>query len=447
MNQSSILPLYQTLQCLTLFQSVKSDEAVKLFVNLISTAGDGFSPEQKLAEYHHLASILLEKYSIKQPPPAGDLWQNHLLNLILLDDNLFTREAAAGREISPALREACLHDLRILQILCKQGLETLDTLLQPYPGYFKMTGFARTTAPANKLLPQTIEILNMKQRLLQSDNWPDLINDLLTFFPRVGLGDFALYRAFRWKETPSGYRLRGIESPDPVCFQQLIGYRHQRQQVIDNTERLLKGLTAHNLLLYGDRGTGKSSTVKALLHAYGSSGLRLVQISKKNLGSLQELTQYLSKLPLKYIIFIDDLSFEEKETEYKEFKTQMEGSLEQQPANLRIYVTSNQRHLIKENFGDRSQESTRSGEVHPGDTAQEKLSLADRFGLKVTFPSPDKATFLEIVRKLALQENIMLDIETLEKLALQWTLWHNERSGRTARQFIDHLKDRKDISI
>ncbi|AEG59075.1 ATP-binding protein [Desulforamulus ruminis] len=449
MNRNDISPLYQSLHCLTLFQDIQENQAIKIFAGITGAAAEnGFLPEEKLADYHRMGKVLLEAFSSKLSPPAGNPWQNHLLNLILLDDNPFTRAAAEGSPISPALREACLHDLRILQTLCEQGLEILDEIFQVCPGYFKMNGFISSPASGDLSVTSSAgRLLEMKQRLLQSDHWPGLLDDLLSFYPRVGLGDFALYWAFHWEETPSGYRLSGIEKPDPIRFQQLIGYQRQRQQVIDNTERLLEGLTAHHLLLYGDRGTGKSSTVKALLHEYGPSGLRLVQVSKKNLGSLQQLTRYLRKIPLKFIIFIDDLSFEEKETEYKEFKTQMEGSLEQQPSNLRIYVTSNQRNLIKEYFTDRKLETTRGGEVHPGDTAQEKLSLADRFGLKVTFQSPDKMAFLNIVRELARQEEIMLDSETLEKLALQWILWHNERSGRTARQFIDHLKYRDNIDF
>ncbi|WP_238472789.1 ATP-binding protein [Desulforamulus profundi] len=287
----------------------------------------------------------------------------------------------------------------------------------------------------------------MKEKLLLSQHWPDLLPDFMDFYRRAGFGEFARYWAFRWEATPAGYQLAGLEEPDPIRLHQLIGYERQRKQVLDNTERLLKGRPAHNLLLYGDRGTGKSSTIKALLHEYGPLGLRLVQVSRKNLGGLQKLTGFLRKIPLKFVIFIDDLSFEETETEYKEFKTQLEGSLEQQPANVCIYVTSNQRHLIKEYFGERTTRVADDGEVHPGDTMQEKLSLADRFGLKITFLAPDKEAFLNIVRELAAQEGIQIDAATLERLALQWTLRNSERSGRTARQFIDHIKDRDDFNI
>lgn len=439
--------VYQALHSLVLFQGIKQDEVFQRFAKIIKQVAEGEtnSAVQLLGEYHNFLGMLLEKTATGSLPMVGNPWQDYLLNLILFDDNLLAREAVDSREISPFLQQACLHDLSHLQILYLHGLSCLTKISHNLPGAFKLPDTMSSTSHKHFVHPAGEQILDLKQQFLASLDWRDQYPSLLHFYRSCGFGQFALYRAFRFEAVSGGYQLKGITQPDPIRLHQLIGYERQRKQVLDNTERLLQGRPALNLLLYGDRGTGKSSTVKALLNEYGNRGLRLVQVPRRNLEGLQELTGYLSSLPLKFIIFIDDLSFEEAETDYKEFKTQLEGSLERPAANLCIYVTSNQRNLIKEYFGERENRLLDNGEVHAGDTMQEKLSLADRFGLKITFLSPDKEAYLKIVRELARQENITIDTAYLEKLALRWTLWHNERSGRTARQFIDHLKDRDNL--
>ncbi|CCO08034.1 ATP-binding protein [Desulforamulus hydrothermalis] len=440
--------LDQALSSLVLWRGITGDPAVQCFQNIVQAASRQ-SPTPAgslLPEYSRLAGLLTESSVDRHLPPAGNPWQNHLLNLILFEDHRLARQAAAGQDIAPLLQDAFRHDLSQLQAVCRQGLADLEKIFHNCPGLFPLSGY-NCHFSGQGSHPAWGRFLELKQKLLSSPHWPDLFSDFLSFYQQVGFGRFARYWAFRWEATAAGYRLVGIEEPDAIRLHQLVGYELQRKQVLDNTERLLAGQPAHNLLLYGDRGTGKSSTVKALLHRYGHRGLRLIQVPRHSLGGLQQLTANLRKTPLKFIIFIDDLSFEETETEYKEFKTQLEGSLEQPPSHICIYVTSNQRNLIKEYFGERTTRVADSGEVHPGDTMQEKLSLVDRFGLKITFMAPDKEEYLKIVRHLAAQEGIRLAPEVLERMALQWTLWHSERSGRTARQFVDHIKDREDLNI
>ena len=209
--------------------------------------------------------------------------------------------------------------------------------------------------------------------------------------------------------------------------------------MLKNTEFLLAGYRALHVLLYGSRGSGKSSLVKGLLHEYSNSKLRLIEVAKSDLRELPAIVEQLRSVPQKFIIFVDDLSFEADDDAFKALKVVLEGNLTARPQNMVVYATSNRRHLIREFFGDRPRPSANE-EVHAWDTLQEKLSFSDRFGLTLTFEPADQPTYLKIVSKLCQQADISLSQEDLEYRALQWATRHNGRSGRTARQFIDFLR-------
>jgi uncharacterized protein len=212
-----------------------------------------------------------------------------------------------------------------------------------------------------------------------------------------------------------------------------------RGPLLRNTERFLAGLPAHHVLLYGPPGTGKSSTVKAVLNEYADRGLRLVEVAKEDLGALPRVLENLRGRGPRFVLFVDDLSFEEHEVEYKSLKALLEGSVEEPPENVRVYATSNRRNLIRERFSDRD-EGGANDDVHARDTMQEKLSLSARFGLRVTFPAPDQQRYLEIITGLARRRGIKIPDEQLEEQAMLWDRWHAGRSGRTARQFVDELE-------
>ncbi|MCL2337872.1 MAG: ATP-binding protein, partial [Firmicutes bacterium] len=252
---------------------------------------------------------------------------------------------------------------------------------------------------------------------------------------QYGCGILARYEAYKWQDGG----LTGVSRPDPVTLSDLVSYEQVRKDIISNTEQFLHGYPANNMLLYGDRGTGKSSTVKALLHAYSAQGLRLVELSKQALTNFPQLMSQLRERNHYFIIFIDDLSFEENETQYKDFKALLEGGLEARPQNMLVYATSNRRHLVRETFADRTT-GTAGDEVRAMDSVQEKLSLADRFGITVIFPSPNQELFLEIVSGLAQQRGLTVAAAELRQRALHWSSWHNGRSPRAARQFIDQLQ-------
>lgn len=255
---------------------------------------------------------------------------------------------------------------------------------------------------------------------------------LVAFYRCRGFGAFAFSPFFRWQNG-----LETVTDPDLVDMEQLVGSTDQKEILIRNTAAFLKGKRANNALLYGERGTGKSSMVKALGTMFFAQGLRLIELDKSDITALAEISAFVATVGLKFIVFIDDLSFENEETEYKEFKRILEGSLYRQPDNLLIYATSNRRHLLKEYWQDRAGE-----EVNARESRDEKLSLSSRFGLTVAFLSPDQEDFLAIVYDVAARRGLTISVESLKKEALQWEKWHHGRSGRSAVQFINDLETR-----
>jgi predicted AAA+ superfamily ATPase len=260
------------------------------------------------------------------------------------------------------------------------------------------------------------------------------MEDLAQYYRQYGVGIFGEYRAFRWQGE-----LVGISHYDPVQINSLIGYDEQKAAMIQNTGFLLSGLPALNILLYGGKGTGKSSLVKGLLNYYPDSQLRLIEVSKSALIDLPLILDRLANLPQKFMIFVDDLSFEEDDEAFKSLKVVLEGSVTAKPQNVVVYATSNRRHLVREYFADRPR-LIDADEIHNWDTVQEKLSFSDRFGLTLTFEPADQDKYLEIVHHLAQEAKLTLDRPELTHRALQWATRHNGRSGRTARQFIDYLR-------
>ena len=415
---------------LLLYQPVLSDPVGQAFLQLLQTLrhsnGDDIAVMQS---YGHWFQVLAARRRS---------WPDHLLKQILQVDNPFTQQAqrVEPRAMAPALAAAARHDLQILQQLYRcssqqlsQWVQTAAALDSP-PVVWDESQGAQPQADR-----QSIRQLPLWVRLEGLDDWGEALDDLAAYHRQVGAGPFAEYRAFRWQ----GGQLNGIAHPDPVRLQDLAGYEHQRAALLKNTEALLAGYPALHVLLYGSRGSGKSSLVKSLLHSYGDRGLRLIEVVKSELNNLPAIVDRLRHLPQAFIIFVDDLSFEEDDDAYKALKVVLEGNLTARPQNVVVYATSNRRHLIREFFGDRPRPSD-ADEIHSWDTVQEKLSFSDRFGLTLTFEPADQPTYLQIVRHLANQADLDLAPDDLEFRALQWATRHNGRSGRSARQFIDALR-------
>lgn len=272
----------------------------------------------------------------------------------------------------------------------------------------------------------------IKEKLMNSSDWTECLRDLSKFHRENGTGRAPAYSAFVWErfENEEEGHLREITNPDPIRLSELIGYEEQKKDIINNTVNFINGIPSNNLLLYGSRGTGKSSTVKAILNEYYDKGLRLIEVDKEQLSDFTRIIRLLRHKKQKFIIFVDDLVFEENEASYSALKTILEGRIENRPSNILIYATTNRRHLIKEKFSDRD-------EVHGRDTQEEQLSLADRFGITISFFAPNQKEFLKIVDGLAESRKLDVDVETLHSEALKWEKWYNGRSPRSARQFLD----------
>lgn len=353
---------------------------------------------------------------------TGQNWSGFLKSQILNADNPFSQAAQQMplSEIPPGIVAGAQADLIALQGLCDcdagQVAQWVKTVCKPATPPIPWEGKPDPGSLFDDLT-----------------DWREAIAPLANYYQRQGVGIWGRYRALRWHQG----ELVGVAHPDPVRLADLVGYAEPKSQLIQNTEFLLNGSPALHVLLYGSRGSGKSSLVKALLSEYGDRGLRLIEVTKAELEALPIIVEQLRDLPQKIIIFVDDLSFEEDDEAFKALKVVLEGSITARPANVVVYATSNRRHLVREFFADRPRPQD-GDEVQAWDTVQEKLSFSDRFGLTLTFGPADQETYLAIVRHLA--QGYGVAIPDLDARAKQWATRHNGRSGRSARQFIDHLR-------
>lgn len=433
------------LKQLTIYRNLLDDEIIKNFIVILDLLDREETFPEKLTEaYSSFSALLLEKSELSSFPLIGDPWQNYLLERVLESENVFTlkSEKVTLEEMGISLLNAIKRDLTFLQMSFALDATRLQTAIIKkidsqnqvdiiFPlgclDWDDLKPLAKGSYPQSYHL----EIAKQKELMYEAEDWKNCLENLAAYYMRIGSGLLGRYWAFYWDQG-----LHGIADPDPIKLENLVGYQDQRDTVIRNTKQFLVSGRANNMLLYGDRGTGKSSTIKALIHCYGHLGLRILEVPKQQMREFPEIIRELKKRPQRFIIFIDDLSFEEDEAEYKYLKAILEGGLEAQPNNVLVYATSNRRHLIKESFQDRGKPSE---DLHLEDTVQEKLSLADRFGITVTFTAPNAKEYLSIVEGLARQEGLNISQDELFRLASKWELWQNGRSGRTAKQFIEDL--------
>lgn len=380
---------------LVIFRNLLEDPAVKAMRELLETPTQDL---RRLAQaYGNFAALLFEKTTS---------WSRYLFDLTMQDENLYVKSVCGKEGPSPQLTQCLERELKFLE------------------EFSRLTGSEALGQAAGQLdfLPswRTSEL-----------DFKAAYENHLANVQSEGYGIFARYHVF----TVEDGRLVPVKYPDPQRLSQLPGYEKEREKVVANTLALLRGEAANNVLLYGDAGTGKSSAVKAIANEYFHEGLRLVEVKKNQLYQIPELVDGLAANPLKFILFIDDLSFTANDDNFAALKAILEGSVGGRSKNIAVYATSNRRHLIKETLSDRE-----GDDIHHGDTMQELMSLSARFGLTITFSRPDKERFVAIVRELAAQYGVDMPEEKLIVKAEAFAIRAGGRSPRVAKQFIELVK-------
>lgn len=376
---------------------------------------------------------------------AGNLWHTYLAFLLVNNENTFSKACEIVGAVEGSVNPLALHDLRIFRELFNFDLYGLDRLLG--------TDFAPvienyTQADDNsKLFNKRIRdrICHLSVELAGTDTAEAFMRALVHFYKEFGVGRLGLNKAFRVQERADGTaQIVPITNIAHVYLEDLVGYEIPKQKLIENTEAFVEGRRANNCLLFGDAGTGKSSSIKGILNRYYEQGLRIIEVYKHQFKYLNDIIAQIKNRNYRFIIYMDDLSFEEFEIEYKYLKAVIEGGLEKKPENILIYATSNRRHLVRETFSDKNDVRTNE-ELHTTDTVQEKLSLVARFGVTIYFGSPTPKEFKDIVRALAARHHVEMPEEELLLEANKWELSHGGLSGRTAQQFIDYLLGKNSV--
>lgn len=396
--------------------------------------------EEKKQMFYECVSGLLEiagDYGF-----SGNLWHNYLTLLLVNHENAFSTACEIRGAVKGTINAFALHDFSIFKELYDFDLTVFDRVF----GASCSRALCAYEAPedSGKMFNKRIRdrICQMSVTLAMAENAEEFMKDMVQFYKDFGVGKLGLHKAFRVEHDRDGQVvIAPVTRIAHVRLEDLVGYEIPKQKLIENTEAFVQGRKANNCLLFGDAGTGKSSSIKGILNRYYEDGLRIIEIYKHQFQDLNQVIAQIKDRNYKFIIYMDDLSFEEFEIEYKYLKAVIEGGLERKPDNILIYATSNRRHLVRERAGDKL-ELADEDDLHSSDTVQEKLSLVYRFGERIYFGAPDRKEFQNIVKVLAERHGIRMPEKQLLLEAGQWELSHGGLTGRTAQQFIDHLLGR-----
>ena len=367
---------------------------------------------------------------------SGNLWHCYLTYLLVNNENVFSKACEIHGPVEGSINTIALHDFDIYRELFAFDFAALEERVGGH-GFAMLLDYTNVNENSkmfNKRIRDRICDLSVLLGKAQSNE--EFMADMTSFYKDFGVGKLGLHKAFRVARDENGVHIVPITNIAHVHLDDLVGYEIAKQKLIENTEAFVEGRKSNNCLLFGDAGTGKSSSIKGILNQYYDRGLRIIEVYKHQFQDLNDVIAQIKNRNYRFIIYMDDLSFEEFEIEYKYLKAVIEGGLEKKPENILIYATSNRRHLVREKFSDKEE---RRDDLHSSDTVQEKLSLVYRFGVRIFFCAPNKKEFQNIVRTLADRYGVTMPEDQLMLKANQWELEHGGLSGRTAQQFIDYL--------
>ena len=372
-----------------------------------------------------------------------NLWHNYLTFILLTNENSFSITCEKVGANEGTVNHFAKADFKVFKNLFDYDFTKIEEELgiDCFSTICSYQAIGKKERMYNKNVSERVQ--DVSDRISKAKDENEIFEIVTDFYKAYGVGMFGLNKAFRIKSVPEGVEFLPINNTEKVMLSDLIGYEIQKQKLIDNTEAFVEGRAANNCLLFGDSGTGKSTSIKAILNEYYDRGLRMIEIYKHQFKDLSNIIAQIKNRNYRFIIYMDDLSFEEFEIEYKFLKAVIEGGMETKPDNVLIYATSNRRHLIRETWSDRSDMS--NDELHRSDTMQEKLSLVARFGVTINYSKPTKKEFNHIVVELAKRypEIKLTDAELMAK-ANMWEMSHGGVSGRTAQQFINYLAGKEE---
>ena len=397
-------------------------------------------------EYSKIETIRYVKESVKKILMIAtdygfddNLWHNYLTFFMMMNENPFSLTCEKVGANEGSVNALVMEDFKIFKRLFDYDFSELESKLgiNCFSQISDYKAVEKKDLMYNKSVSEKVRALSKKLEAAKDEQ--DFFNAITSFYKDYGVGMFGLNKAFRIGEKGNNeFEFLPINNMDQVTLDDLVGYEIQKKKLVDNTEAFVKGNKANNVLLFGDSGTGKSTSIKAIVNQYYDQGLRMIEIYKHQFKYLSAIIAHIKNRNYKFIIYMDDLSFEEQETEYKFLKAVIEGGVETRPDNILIYATSNRRHLIKESWNDRNDQDN-TNDRHHSDTVEEKLSLVNRFGVTINYSKPTPKEYFNIVIELAHRSGVKMSDDELRAEANKWELSHGGISGRTAQQFINYV--------
>lgn len=430
--------MYKIVSRLLIYGDMPQDNILMQLADIVRKMDNGSQTKEELVtrvftQMKHLLQVATD-YGFDK-----NLWHNYLTFLLITSENPFSITCEKVGANVGSVNYFAKGDFKAFQELFQYDFGRLEEYLgvDCFTRISNYQAISKKDLMYNKNVSEKVQALSM--RLEEAKDEQEFFDCVTGFYKDFGVGMFGLNKAFRIQPLEEGrVKFCPINNMDTVLLDDLIGYEIQKKKLVDNTRAFVEGKKANNVLLFGDSGTGKSTSVKAIVNEFYGQGLRMIEIYKHQFKDLSAVIAQIKNRNYKFIIYMDDLSFEEFEVEYKFLKAVIEGGVETRPDNILIYATSNRRHLIKENWTDRDDVETSNG-MHRSDTMEEKLSLVNRFGVTINYSKPSQKEYFHIVIELARRAGVQMEEQQLRAEANKWELSHGGISGRTAQQFVNYL--------